>query len=34
VAEERFYAPDDAERELARRLADIRRARGSDNRRT
>ena len=34
VAPERFYAPDEAERELARRLEDIRRARGSDNRPT
>jgi putative ATPase len=34
VVGERFYAPDEAERELARRLADIRRARASDNRRT
>jgi putative ATPase len=32
VAGERFYEPDEAERELARRLADVRRARGSDNR--
>jgi len=28
VAGERFYEPDEAERELARRLADVRRARG------
>jgi putative ATPase len=34
VVGERFYAPDEAERALARRLADIRRARGSDNRPT
>src|SRR6266566_2355063 len=34
LAGERFYEPDAAEEELARRLAEIRRARGSDNRRT
>jgi replication-associated recombination protein RarA len=34
VAGERFYAPDEAERELARRLADIRAAREGDNRST
>jgi putative ATPase len=34
VAGARFYAPDEAERELARRLADVRRARGGDNRGT
>jgi putative ATPase len=34
VARERFYAPDEAERELARRLADIRAAREGDNRGT
>jgi putative ATPase len=34
VAGARFYAPDEAERELARRLAEVRRARGGDNRGT
>jgi putative ATPase len=34
VTDARFYAPDEAERELARRLADVRRARGGDNRGT
>jgi putative ATPase len=34
VAGERFYAPDEAERELARRLAEIRAAREGDNRST
>ena len=34
VAGERFYAPDEAERELARRVADIRAAREGDNRNT
>ena len=32
VVGERFYAPDEAERELARRLAEVRHARGGDNR--
>jgi putative ATPase len=34
VAGARFYQPDEAERQLARRLADVRRARGGDNRQT
>ena len=30
LEDERFYAPDDAEADFARRLAEIRRARGRD----